>query len=56
MSATNRFVVPLKDLDAVHIQPEDQVTEIDKDPPVPDITSEQERERLLLLRVGGAGF
>ena len=51
-----RFAVPLRDLEAVHVPIEDQVTELDADPPVPDITSEQERERLQLLRVGGAGF
>lgn len=52
----NRFAVPLKDLEAVHVPVEEQITEADIDPPVPDITSEQERERLALLRVGGAGF
>ena len=56
VSAANRFAVPLQVLDAVHVPLEDQVTEIDADPPVPDITDEQERERLQLLRVGGGGF
>lgn len=56
MSATNRFAVPLTDLNAVHVPLADQVTETDTHPPVPDITEEQERERLALLRVGGAGF
>ena len=56
MSATNRFAVPLADLDAVQVPAEDQVTETETHLPVPDITGEQERERLALLRVGGGGF
>ena len=56
MPDKSRFAVTLAALDAVHVEPEDLVTETASHPPVPDITTEQERERLALLRIGGAGF
>lgn len=56
MSKANRFAVPLSELDAVHVAVEDQVEETDLTPPVPDLAEEHERQRLGLLRNGGAGI
>lgn len=54
--AVNPFQVPMELLDAVHVPSEEQVEAVDVDPPVPDITSEQERQRLQVVRSGGGGF
>lgn len=49
--AESRYRVPLSDLDEVHVAAEDQVTEHDTTPRVPDLKAEGDRDREHLLRV-----
>jgi hypothetical protein len=55
--ATNRFRVPLEDLErSAHVPVEDQVEEQDVTPPTPDAVSQEERRRQQILRTGVPGL
>lgn len=56
MKGKSRFTVSLEELESVHVPVEEQVEERDVTPPVPEMKSEEERDRETILRVGVPGI
>jgi hypothetical protein len=56
MTGDSPYKVTLDQLESVHVPAEDQVEEHDAAPPVPDAKGPDERDREMLLRVGGLGL
>jgi hypothetical protein len=54
MTADSPYKVSLQELESVHVPAEDLVEEHDVTPPVPDAKGEDQREREIMLRTGGA--
>jgi hypothetical protein len=56
MTGDSPYKVSMRELESVHVAPEDQVEEHDVTPPVPDAKSAEERTREAILRVGAPGL
>jgi len=53
MAKDSPYKVSMKELDDVHVQPDDLVEGLDPTPPNPDAKGEEDREREHLLRSAG---